>query len=632
MQVKHTRVLLMLILTVAAFLRFYHYGSWSLSNDELSALSRLRFDNFTDLIRFGVKESDFHPAGVEVFLWYWTRLFGNGVWVVRLPFVICGILSVYLIYLIGKRWFNESAGLLSAATFAVLQYPILYSQLARPYSPGLLFSLATVWFWTKIVFDDKRPFKDYAGFTLFAALAAYTHHYSFLFVVMVGLTGLFFLKGKQLWFYLLSGVAVAVLYLPHLNVFLYQFGIGGVGGEEGWLAKPGPHWIIGYVKYAVNGSWFSLSVLLLLGLFGFFISPVKRLTIFHKLALIWLILPFLIGYFYSVYRNPILQYSILLFSFPFAVLFLFSFYDENAVKVVRILVPGIMLLGTNQIVRSNRFYEQQHFGEFKDVAQKIAGWNAELGSDNVTNAIVVNSPFYIRYYLDKLDPQIEFAQYDNRGGKDFLELKKITDTSRTEYFIHAWTKPCPPEVNDIIRRKYPCVLRHVDYSELSAVTLFSKKPRDCRVPDPVPLARYANDFEHGLIWGGRPGNLDTTKYHSGKTSFAFDEHTEYGPALVLPVGAVHQGRFDRIRISVFVFSPEPLHDIPLVVSIVDQADENIVWSSSKIEDFTEPGRWDQAFFEFRVPKPLPPDSRIKIYIWNAEKTRFNIDDFVIEFY
>ena len=197
MHIKHSRVLLLLILAVAAFLRFYHYGSWSLSNDELSALSRLRFDNFGDLIRFGVKETDFHPAGVQVFLWYWTRFFGNDVQVVRLPFVLCGILSVYLVFLIGKRWFGEPAGLMASATFAVLQYPVLYSQLARPYSPGLLFSLATVWFWTKIVFDDKKSIRGYAGFTVFAALAAYTHHYSFLFVVMVGLTGLFFLRGKD---------------------------------------------------------------------------------------------------------------------------------------------------------------------------------------------------------------------------------------------------------------------------------------------------------------------------------------------------------------------------------------------------------------------------------------------------
>ena len=431
---------------------------------------------------------------------------------------------------------------------------------------------------------------------------------------------------------MLSGMAVALLYLPHLNVFLYQFGIGGVGGEEGWLGSPGPRWIINYVKYAANGSWVTVLLLLLFGLFGFAVSAVKKLTVFQKLAVIWVILPFLIGYFYSVYRNPILQYSILLFSFPFGILFLFSFYNENTLRPVRVFVPVIMLLGTHQIFRVNDFYRQQHFGEFKDVAKNIALWNEAAGTGNVTNAIVVNAPFYIHYYLDKLNPDIDFVQYDNRGGKDFLELKKIVDTSKTEYFIHAWTKPCPKEINDIIRRKYPCIVHHIDYSGLSAATLFAKTPGDSCLSEAIPAAIYRNDFERGLIWGGSPAHLDTTRYHNGKTSYKFDENTEFGPALVLPVGAVQQGNFHRIGISVFVWASAQLHDVPLVISIENKTGETLSWNSTGIQNFIEPGRWDQAFFDFQPTKPPEQGDRIKIYVWNAEKEKFNIDDFVVEFY
>jgi hypothetical protein len=631
-KISHTNVLLLLIMIVAAFLRFYHYGAWSLSNDELSALSRLQFDNFSELINQGVKFTDFHPAGVQVFLWSWVKLFGNGVWVVRLPFVVFGVLSVYFIFLIGKRWFNETVGLLAAATFAVLQYPVLYSQLARPYSPGLLFGLITVWFWTKIVFDKHKRFKDYAGFSVFAALSAYTHHYSFLFVLIVGISGLFFLKGKSLWRYILAGLSVGVLYLPHLDVFMYQFGIGGVGGEDGWLGKPGPHWIIGYIKYSVNGSWVSFSILIALGLTGYFISPEKKFTRFHWLSISWVVASFLIGYFYSVFRNPILQFSILLFSFPFAILFLFSFYTDKASKIVRVLVPALMLFGTQQIFQINHFYEQQHFGEFKDVAQKIANWNIEFGGEDVTNTIVVNNPFYIHYYLDEMKPGIEFAQHDNRGGKDFLALKKIVDESSTPYFIHAWTKPCPSEIDDIILRKYPCKLRHHDYSGLSAVTLYSVKTNDSCISPPGPLAIYTNNFEDGLIWGGSHANLDTTFYHQGVASYSFDENTEYGPAFQKRAGEINGGQFNRIKISVFVYSDDLLTDIPLVISIENEEGENYIWAASKIENFVEPRRWDQAFFDFDVPEIISPKDKIKIYIWNAEGGSFNIDDFVVGFY
>jgi len=631
-RINHTNILLLLILVVAAFLRFYHYGAWSLSNDELSALSRLQFSSFDELINQGVKYTDFHPAGVQVFLWYWIKIFGNGVWMVRLPFVIFGILSVYLVFLIGKRWFNETVGLLAAATFTVLQYPILYSQLARPYSPGLFFSLATVWFWTKIVFDQRKRVTDYAGFSVFASLAAYTHHYSFLFVLMVGLSGLFFLRGKNLWKYLAAGVAVAILYLPHLPVFMYQFGIGGVGGEEGWLGRPGRYWILDYLKYAFNDSWITFLTVLGLGLIGFFINPIKRLTRFQWLAISWFAASFLIGYLYSILRNPILQFSILLFAFPFLILGIFSAFTDKASKVVRVLVPAIMLFGTQQIIQINKFYQQQHFGEFKDVAQKIANWNAQFGNENVTNTVVANNPFYIHYYLDRMEPGIDFAQYDNRGGQDFYELKRIVDGSSTPYFTHAWTKPCPKEIEDIILHKYPCKLQHYNYSGLSAVTLYSGNVSDSCIKVSFPLEVFINDFEQGLVWGGDPLNLDSTFSYQGEMSYRFDAETEYGPALEMQVGDINQGQFNRIKMSVFVYTESLLGDIPLVLSIEDEDEGLYVWSSAKFENFVESHQWDKVFFTFDVPELKSAKDKIKIYVWNAQGTSFFIDDFLVEFY
>ena len=125
-------------------MRFYHFADWSLSNDELSALSRLQFENLSSVIENGVRLDDMHPMGVQVFLWFWTKLFGITPFVVRLPFVILGCLSLVLFYLIAKEWIGYNRALIALAIFACSQFPILYSQLARPYSPGLFFSLLFV--------------------------------------------------------------------------------------------------------------------------------------------------------------------------------------------------------------------------------------------------------------------------------------------------------------------------------------------------------------------------------------------------------------------------------------------------------------------------------------------------------
>ena len=77
---------LVLIIVVAAVLRFFNYAEIPFTHDELSALSRLYYDNFSTLIREGVMP-DGHPAGIQVFLYYWVRFFGEDEWIVKLPFV-----------------------------------------------------------------------------------------------------------------------------------------------------------------------------------------------------------------------------------------------------------------------------------------------------------------------------------------------------------------------------------------------------------------------------------------------------------------------------------------------------------------------------------------------------------------
>ena len=45
--------------------------------------------------------------------------------------------------------------------------------------------------------------------------------------------------------------------------------------------------------------------------------------------LFWFLIPLITAYYYSVKIKPILQYSVLLFGFPFALLFIFSFLTEK---------------------------------------------------------------------------------------------------------------------------------------------------------------------------------------------------------------------------------------------------------------------------------------------------------------
>jgi hypothetical protein len=116
---------LILILMIGFALRFSVSITHSYTNDELSAINRLRYDSFSDLIEKGVKEGDMHPAGVQVFEKIWSSLFGTSELALRLPFVFFGTASIFLIFLIGSKWFNRKTGIFAAAILAVLYFPIL---------------------------------------------------------------------------------------------------------------------------------------------------------------------------------------------------------------------------------------------------------------------------------------------------------------------------------------------------------------------------------------------------------------------------------------------------------------------------------------------------------------------------
>lgn len=623
--------LFLLVILCASVLRFYHYASWSLSNDELSALYRLEYKDFHNLIQFGVMKGDFHPSGVQVFLYYWVKILGNSVAVVRFPFVLAGIFSVGIAFLIARRWFGEVTALFSASAMAMLEYFLLYSQLARPYSPGLLFSLATVWFWTKILFDQKPHWLNYAGFSLSVALAAYSHNYSFLFVVIVGITGFFYLKKTNRIKYILSGIAAAILYLPNLKIFLYQFAIGGVGGEGGWLGKPHPGWITDYLLYAFNGSLLIITIFILFFLISIILRFKKnRFNRFYLLTLLFFLLPFLIGYFYSILRNPVLQYSILLFSFPFLLFFLFSFLPQKINAGTTTLLVIFLFTGIFSTVSGKKYYSTQHFGEFKDVAAKLCAWDEQFGEENVAKALQANNVWYVNYYLKQLHHPVTFVQTKNDGNNDFRKLKQAMDTSSTSYFAYVQTKSVPEEVYDIIQTKYPYVVEDHDYSGLSRVTLFSKKAVK-PVAEKEVLFSLKTDMENAAVLGTDSVLQCTSCAKSGRYSLKLDPLHEYGLNIIIPVQK-YSGKIPaKIKVSLWAMFPDTSAKVILVVDISSADKKPIFWAGREIQYFLNPNTWNQGFFRCNLPAELKEGDLIKIYLWNPQKKTIFADDFIIDF-
>jgi len=65
------------LLVLAFLIRICCYSSFSYSNDELSAIYRATYDTFGELVSKGFFV-DGHPGGIQVWLFYWMKLFGSG--------------------------------------------------------------------------------------------------------------------------------------------------------------------------------------------------------------------------------------------------------------------------------------------------------------------------------------------------------------------------------------------------------------------------------------------------------------------------------------------------------------------------------------------------------------------------
>lgn len=429
---KHL-IALAVITAIGVVVRFVGYGSSHLMHDDLSAICRL-YGTLSDTIAYGVYE-DGHPAGVQVFLWLWAQIGGTGQTWMRLPFVLMGIACIPLTYCVARQWYNKNAGLAAASVIAVSQYTIFHSVSVRPYIVGLFFMLILLLCWTAIVLRHDRRWLPYIIFALTAAACAYTHAFAALTAALTALAGLLLCQRDQrLRLLAACGLAVA-LFLPHLPITLHQLlDIKGVGG---WLGKPTPMLLPRYGFYLFHFSYVAIGT----GIISFLLcskwnfQPRKQTTAFT----LWL-LPLLIGYCYSVWANPVLQYSCLIFSFPFLLLTLASLIPETtgwrgiSSLTLYVVVMILTLYGTRQ------HYQFFHNQVYQAACDKAKETQQRFGKDNVALWLDIPDKFAAYYGIE--------TPHSDTIGRSYLLAAKIEQD----------------ELERLMQR-FPAIIEHQDCAE-----------------------------------------------------------------------------------------------------------------------------------------------------------------------
>ncbi len=286
-------VLLITILGIGLFLRIYNLNRYDFWFDESLSLLIVKY---LPLGEYLFKYAKFFTDSelFNILLYFWVRLVKNEVFFRLLP-LIFGVLSIILIYPIGKRLFNKETGLISAFLLAISPFHIYYSQELRSYSLFLLLSLLSVYFLVRILRENKLSL--WAGFIFVNVFCLYAHK-SALFLLLT--ENIYFLfsdsRKRELFKWLISQVFILLFSVPFFINLAHLVFKMPILSTFCWVPKPSAQ-IILYTFNVFNLGYRGTKELYLYGSFIFF--PIFLFGVWKgekekralRLLLYWIFMP-----------------------------------------------------------------------------------------------------------------------------------------------------------------------------------------------------------------------------------------------------------------------------------------------------------------------------------------------------
>ena len=130
MRLSRSTFLLLVLIALAAFLRFYRLDAQSFWNDEGNS-ARIA-ERSLQLITEAAA-GDIHPPLYYYTLHVWRGIFGSSEFALRSLSAVLGVILVWLTFLIVRKVFDANVGLIAALIAAINPFQVYYSQEARMY-------------------------------------------------------------------------------------------------------------------------------------------------------------------------------------------------------------------------------------------------------------------------------------------------------------------------------------------------------------------------------------------------------------------------------------------------------------------------------------------------------------------
>jgi mannosyltransferase len=343
-------------------------------------------------------------------------------WTLRLVSVISGIISIPLIYLLGKRLFNKKIGLISALLLAISPFHLYYSQELRPYSLFLFFSLQFFYLSYLALESDRTPY--YLGMVATFVLGFYTHTYM---ILPLFIMDLYFLLSWTthrpcLRKWLLSHLGIGILCIPALYLLSYHIIRGNTTLAEfpsGLRSLLGTLYVftMGRVFFPARENLIFIVIQgviwgigLLVGTWALWkerknIHRGKTLSLFIAAGITYVALWIISIRFIPLFDESRVYY--LIFLLPFYLILVAKGWDFISNSALKTALIGIALVIS--LVSIYPFYfdwDQVGKGNFRAAAAYV---QPNLEDKDIIYHTTNTSTLPFRYYLDWRVPQVEIS-------------------------------------------------------------------------------------------------------------------------------------------------------------------------------------------------------------------------------
>ena len=329
-------------------------------------------------------------------------------------------------------------------------------------------------------------------------------------------------------------------------------------------------------------------------------KPEKRRRPIRWVGITWFVLIFALAFVYSLLREPIIQYSTMIFCYPFLILTAFSLYKNVTMTMTQtgIVVAVILFIGAMSLIINRQYYDLMYHQGYDQIAQRMQEDNDNF--KDISFATSTSNVKFPEFYQakTKVNDRAIFGFYSNNNTSD---LRRWIAEKDTRMLGFGWTDYIDPAWEAQAVAYYPWKLREDTWFTSRYLTL-SK--------DSVPGATY---MLHPL------SNDPVTYYNS-----------EWGKAHYIS-GDSLDSNTDLLGIIATIQTSDTITDCILVMEIHDKDTDTLIqWHGNASESGTLlPGTNIMANAIRFDSKTFPIHGKnIKTYLWDKNKgtmivTRFD---------